>query len=252
MKAQVALTVAESKRLIARGVLALDVVQAKMKQGIVAVATGTTNAYIVEEILGERFDKSTYTVGHVTAQGLVVHRATRPDAIFRNGQLAPELDRMSAVKVMQPGDVFIKGANALNYERGVAGIWVGGEGAGTIGGTLGQIMVRKLHLLLAVGLEKCVPYPIEAASAALAEEDEALGKVVSLFPVHGHIFTEVEALAALASVEAIPSGAGGIAGAEGGVVLLVRGAPEAVRKAMGIVEEIRGEPPIQSASDPMT
>jgi hypothetical protein len=245
MKAQVTLTVSESKRLIARGVAALDMVREKMRRGIVMVSTGTTNAYVLEELLGERFDKRTYVTGRITPAGRKLDwpRETRPDAVFRDGQLAPELDRYSAVKVMKPGDIFIKGANALNYERGVAGVWVGGEGGGTIGGTLGYIISRKLRLLLPVGLEKCVPYPIEAASAAIGEEDESLGGVVSLFPVCGQIFTEIEALQTLAGVEAIPCGAGGIAGAEGSVSLLLRGDAEAVRAAMGIVEEVQGEPP---------
>lgn len=244
MKAQVSLTVSESKRLIARGVAALDVVRAKMRRGMVTVSTGSTNAYVLEELLGERFDKHTYIVGQVTAQGLGTRKATRPDAVFRDGQLVGDLDRFSSVKVMQPGDIFIKGANALNYERGVAGIWVGGEGAGSIGGVLGHIIRRKLRLLVPVGLEKCVPYPIEAASAAIAEEDESAAELTSLFPVHGHIFTEIEALAALAGVQAIPCGAGGIEGAEGGVVLLLRGDGDAVRAAARIVEEIHGEPPL--------
>jgi hypothetical protein len=245
MKAQVTLTVSESKRLIAKGVAALDAVRAKMRHGIVMVSTGTTNAYILEELLGERFDKRTYVTGRITPTGKALDwpKANRPDAVFRDGQLAPDLDRFSAARVMQPGDIFIKGANALNYERRVAGIWVSGERAGTIGGVLGYVIRNKLHLLVPVGLEKCVPYPIEAAAEAIAAEDESLGEVVSLFPVHGHIFTEIEALAALAGVEAIPCGAGGIAGAEGSVSLLLRGSAEAVRAAMRAVEEVRGEPP---------
>ena len=244
MKAQVILTVSESKRLIARGVAALDIVQARLRQGLIVVATGTTNAYVLEELLGERIDKHGYVTGRITAEGTKVDRpaGSRPDAVFRDGQLAPELDRFSAVKAMQPGDIFIKGANALNYERGIAGIWVGGEGAGTIGAALGYIVVKKLRLLLPVGLEKCVPYPIEAAAAAIGEDDEMLGSVVSLFPVHGQIYTEIEAFQTLAGVQAIPCGAGGIAGAEGAVSLLLRGEREAVRKAVEIVEEIRGEP----------
>lgn len=249
MKAQITLTVAESKRLIARGVAALDIVRAKMQQGMVMVSTGSTNAYILEELLGERFDKRTYVTGRITPTGRALDwpKANRPDAVFRNGQLAPELDRYSSVQAMQAGDIFIKGANALNYERAVAGIWVGGEGAGTIGRTLGHIICKKLYLLVPVGLEKCVPYPIEVAAEAIADEDESLGHVVSLFPVHGHIFTEIEALATLAGVEAIPCGAGGIAGAEGSVSLLLWGEGEAVRTAMGIIEEIRGEPPLGAA-----
>ncbi len=245
MKAQVTLTVSESKRLIARGVAALDIVQDKMRQGIIMVSTGTTNAYVLEELLGERFDKRTYVTGRITPRGESPDwpKDSRPDAVFRNGELAPDLDRFSAVKVMQPGDLFIKGANAINYERGVAGIWVGGEGGGTIGGTLGYIITRKLRLLVPVGLEKCVPYPIEEASALVSEEDEALGNVVSIFPVYGDLFTEIEAFDTLADVEAIPCGAGGIAGAEGSISFLLLGDADSVRKAMSIVDEIRGEPP---------
>ncbi|HOG47015.1 MAG TPA: hypothetical protein PLJ35_03215 [Anaerolineae bacterium] len=242
MIAQVCLTVSESKRLIARGVAALEAVRARMRQGIIVVSSGSTNAYIVEELLGERFDKRSYVTGQITSAGFGVGAATRPDVVLRDGAPAPDLDRFSALKAMQAGDIFLKGANALNYERGVAGIWVGGEGSGTIGGTLGHIVQKRLHLLVPVGLEKCVPYAIEAAAATIAEEDETLGKVVSLFPVHGHIFTEIEALSALAGVEAIPCSAGGIMGAEGGVTLLLRGEREAVRAAVGIVDEIKGEP----------
>ncbi len=245
MIAQVTLTVSESKRLIARGVAALDIVRARMQRGIIMVSTGTTNAYVLEELLGERFDKRTYVTGRITPAGRALEwpSANRPDAVFRDGKLAPDLDRYSAVRVMEPGDIFIKGANALNYERSIAGIWVGGEGGGTIGNTLGYIITRKLTLLIPVGLEKCVPYPIEAASGAISEETETLGPVVSLFPVHGRIFTEIEALRTLAGVEAIPCGAGGIAGAEGSVSLLLRGDADAVRAAMALIDGIRGEPP---------
>lgn len=244
MKAQITLTVAEAKRLIARGVAAHPAIQAKMQRGMIMVSTGSTNAYVLEELLGEPFDKRTYITGRFMPHGKTREwpSSLRPDAVFRDGQLAPDLDRFSAVKVMQPGDIFVKGANALNYERGVAGIWVGGEGGGTIGGVLGWIVTRRLHLLLPVGLEKCIPYPIEEAARAIARQDEELGTVVGLFPVHGEVFTEIEAFRVLAGVEAIPCGAGGIAGAEGGVALLLRGEAEAVRTAMGIVEAIYGEP----------
>ncbi len=245
MKAQVTLTVAEAKRLIARGVAALSDVRAHMQRGIVVVATGTTNGYVLEELLGERFDKRSYVTGRYTPAGKTLGwpKARRADAVFRDGKIDPGLDRFSSVRAMQAGDIYIKGANALNYERGLAGISVGGEGGGTIGAVLGYIAVQKLHLLLPVGLEKCVPYPIERAAAAIADDDEALGHVVSLLPVYGSIFTEIEALRTLAGVEAIPCSAGGVAGAEGATSLLLRGEAEGLRRAMGIIEGLRGEPP---------
>ncbi|MBC7317325.1 MAG: hypothetical protein H5T70_12960, partial [Chloroflexi bacterium] len=115
---------------------------------------------------------------------------------------------------------------------------------GTLGGALGTIVGSKLRLLIPVGLEKEIPFDIEEAAALLAEPDERLGTVHSLWPVRGHIFTEIEALDVLCGVEAIPVAAGGIAGAEGGVRLLLVGSEEAVKGAVALVESIQGEPPL--------
>ena len=68
MKKQVILTVAESKRLIAKGVAALPEVQGAMEAGMVVVATGTTNAYILQELKGEKFDLRRYRSGITTPQ----------------------------------------------------------------------------------------------------------------------------------------------------------------------------------------
>jgi hypothetical protein len=45
-------TPAESKRLIAKAVVAMKPVRRALEKGRVIVASGTTNAYIAEEILG--------------------------------------------------------------------------------------------------------------------------------------------------------------------------------------------------------
>lgn len=244
MKAQITLTVPEAKRLIGKGIAAHPVVQQRLRKGTVVVCTGTTNGYVLEELLGERFDKRMYVTGKITAPGkkLSWPEEKRPDAVFRDGVLDPTLDRLTALPTMQAGDVYIKGANALNYERGLAGIWVAGQAAGTIGRAIGHIVRQSLYLLLPVSLEKCVPYPIEEAAALVNDADETAGDVVSLFPVHGHVFSEIEALRTLTGVEAVPCGAGGVSGAEGSTSLLIRGDAAAVRKAVELVEKLRGEP----------
>ena len=56
-KLLVSLTPSESKRLIAKGLLALDEVQTALKEGYLCVTLGTTSSYLVEEILGE-YDKT--------------------------------------------------------------------------------------------------------------------------------------------------------------------------------------------------
>ena len=57
MKMTVSLTVSESKRLIAKGIAQHPAVKAALENGIVAVAKGTTNAYVAEELLGEYPDR---------------------------------------------------------------------------------------------------------------------------------------------------------------------------------------------------
>ena len=66
-KLLVTLTVAEGKRLIAKGLLALDEVQAALKEGYLCITLGTTSSYLVEEILGE-YDKNWRFIIAVGAQ----------------------------------------------------------------------------------------------------------------------------------------------------------------------------------------
>jgi len=68
MKKQVVLTVAESKRLIAKGVAALPQVQRAMKEGMLVVATGTTNAYVLQELWEKDFDLRRYRSGMTTPE----------------------------------------------------------------------------------------------------------------------------------------------------------------------------------------
>ncbi len=246
MRAEVVLTVAESKRLIAKGVAALDYIQEKMHKGIIVVTTGSTNGYIYEELTGQKIDRRAYLTGRTTPAKATPAWDVKPlpDLVLVDGRPDPTLDRFSALERMSSGDVYIKGANALNYAAGVAGVSIGHPRGGTLGGALGTIVGSKLRLLIPVGLEKEIPFDIEEAAALLAEPDERLGTVHSLWPVRGHIFTEIEALETLCGVEAIPVAAGGIAGAEGAVRLLLVGSEEVVKRAVALVESIQGEPPL--------
>ncbi len=182
MRAEVVLTVAESKRLIAKGVAALDFIQEKREKGIIVVTTGSTNAYIYEELTGQQIDKRAYLTGRTTpAKGAAPWKVTPlPDLVLVDGQPDPSLNRFTALEKMAAGDVYIKGANALNYSAGVAGISIGHPTGGTIGGAIGAIIAKKLRFLIPVGLEKEVPFDIQDLSDLTTEPDERLGAVHSL------------------------------------------------------------------------
>ncbi len=51
VSAMVSLTPAESMRLIARGVTALPAIKNAMQRGMIIIGRGTTNAFIIEELL---------------------------------------------------------------------------------------------------------------------------------------------------------------------------------------------------------
>ena len=67
MLAQITLTPAEGKRLIAKAIACLDQVQKAYKEGMVVIATSTTCAYVAEELLQKEIkNKGMFTAGVVT------------------------------------------------------------------------------------------------------------------------------------------------------------------------------------------
>ena len=242
------LTVAESKRLIAKGVAKSPAVQGALEKGIVAVAKGTTNAYVVEELTGQAMHKPHYCTGTTRpqkAQSTVDVANKLPDLVLRRGQRWEGTSAVEAVAEMKAGDVFIKGANALNYDLGQAAILIGHPTGGTIGAALGALVARRVTLLIPVGLEKSVPGDLYEVARQLAEAGEG-GSGPTLWPVEGEIFTELEALKVLCGVEACAIGAGGILGAEGSVRIAVWGSGDQLHQAERLLEAVHGEPPFGS------
>lgn len=239
--AQVVLTVQEGKRLIAKGLLAWGPFRRARESGIVAIAKGTTNAYIVEELLGGAVDKTKYVTGRVLpARNAPKAKlsADMPDLVLKGGK---QVEGRTAVEVaggMGPDDVFLKGANAINYELGQAAVLIGHKTGGTVGAALGTLVSRRVRIVVPVGLEKDVPTDLADAAAAV----QGLGSSPALWVIPGEVFTEIEAFDALAGVDALPVAAGGIGGAEGSTRFLLVGDEEQVAKAVAAVKEIQGEP----------
>ncbi|KPJ62692.1 MAG: hypothetical protein AMS15_03105 [Planctomycetes bacterium DG_23] len=244
MKKDVLLTVAESKRLIAKGVARFKPVVKAKKDGIVVVATGTTNGYVYEELLDKKIDKRRYTSGAVlpkkgdARKRLPAEKLS--DLVLRKGKIDKGLDRFTAVAEMGPGDVFIKGCNALNYEKRIAGILIGDRKGGTIGSAIGHIVGKRITLVLPVGLEKEIAGNILENSRLLHSAD-AQGP--RMMPIGGEIITEIEALEILCGIKATHIASGGVGGAEGAVWLLLQGEEKPLTKALALIDEIQGEPP---------
>ena len=247
MRTDLVLTVAQAKRLIGKGVARYEPVRRALAEGTIAIAKGGTNAYVVEEILGTPIERTKYVTGQVLPRG--VPRAGRlssdlPDVVLRNGERVEGASATDAVADMGPGDIFVKGANALNYATHTAGLLVGHPTGGTLGAVIGTLIARRIRLLVPVGLEKCVPTDVVEASRRLEAEG---GKGPSLWPMHGDVFTEIEALRALHGVEAVSIGAGGVAGAEGAVWLACFGTEDQIAAVSALADELKDEPPFVRA-----
>ena len=243
MKRQIVFTVSESKRLIAKAVKELPQVKAAMKTGKVSMPTGTTNAYVLQELLGEEFDLRRYRSGITTPKTPERHAEKQEepmkDVVFVNGKPEPSLDRFNCVEEMESGDIYIKGANALDYVNNTVGVLIGDLQGGTVGGVLGHLIGKKIELVIPIGLEKLVYSDINELHL-LASENDSQGP--SLWPLTGTIITEIEALKVLTGVDSVLYSSGGVAGAEGAVRLLLYGDDDLVDKAIKLVESIKGEP----------
>ena len=154
----VSLTASESKRLIAKGVAQCDTVRRAVEHGIIAIGSGTTNGYVIEELTGERIDKKTMVTGRTLPSGYSgpAITYTGQDLILRKGQRISGVKATEYIGEMGPGDVFMKGLNALNYERRQGAVLIGHPTGGTIGAVIGTIVARRIRFLHPAGLEKSV------------------------------------------------------------------------------------------------
>ncbi|MEE8168094.1 MAG: hypothetical protein V3T58_04410 [Candidatus Hydrothermarchaeales archaeon] len=247
MKAQVTLTVAESKRLIGKAVKEHPWVKKALKSGIIAIGTGSTNAYVVEEILGIEIEKKRHIAGFIDEEGAcIVPRDERSKSIVLDNGRRVDESLEAVAKRMGRDDVFIKGANALDFD-GIAGVMMASLTGGTVGDVIGTLKARGIKLLIPVGLEKLICHSVAEASniAGIYEMDYSDGVPVGIMPISGEVITEIEAFMILSDVDAVNIGAGGIGSGEGSKTFILHGKEGKVSKALRILESIRGEENIE-------
>lgn len=245
--AVVVLTSSESKRLLGKAVAAMPEVKTALQQGRLIIGNGTTNAYVAEEILRHPVPKIRYAAGVIYDGKLSVTPAAERLApvCLEKGKVVDQ-PWTDFLMTFQAGDVFVKGANAVD-PSGMAGVLVHDKAGGTIGKALPVVAARGGHLIMPVGLEKLVPSVLEATRACRPETCIAsMGGAPALIAVaNATVVTEVEAFRILAGVEATLISAGGVDGSEGSVVLCLTGEAAAVRQAFALAESIKGEPPVR-------
>jgi hypothetical protein len=253
MQALFTLTPAESKRLIGKGTAALPEIQKAKKNGYLLVGRGSTNAYILEELLGDKIKKEGYMAGQVIKGVLcVLGQEDRIKPVtFHKGKVLP-VEPGAVLDKLSPGDILLKGASALDPSGNVGVIM-----ASPVGGTMGQFYMamkaRGLEIIYPVGLEKMIPsVELAAQYGGTMTLGKTIGARVGMACVaDGRIFTEIDAIETLFEIDAIHFASGGWGGAEGCVTLIVEGPDARVNKCMKFIEQkIKGEPPLPAAKSP--
>ncbi|SNQ61910.1 hypothetical protein [Candidatus Methanoperedens nitratireducens] len=238
---QITLTPRESKRIIAMGVKRLPVVQQAMKKGIILIALGSTNAYVAEELTGDKIDPSRYGAGYIDGTTTVVPNDKRlPAVALLDGK---PVGAEGIIEKMGAQDVLIKGANALD-PQGVAGVMVANPVGGTTGSFMGIVMARGVNLVIPVGLEKSIPYSVVEISKRIGIQriSKATGLPVGMMPLLGKVITEVGALTLLGADDVFPIGSGGTNGGEGSVTLCITGdKADEIFELVQKVKEKKGE-----------
>ena len=246
------LTPAESKRLLGKAVAAMPEVQHAKNQGYLLVGRGSTNAYILEELLNKTVEKERYLAGQVIKGVLCVlptNLRLQP-VTFHKGQVL-EVDPASLIDKLGPGDVLLKGANAVDPD-GKVGVFM----ASPVGGTMGQfymaLKAQGITTIYPVGLEKLVHSVEEAARyGGRLTLGRTIGPRVGLACVaDGKVVTEVEAINTLFGLKAVHFASGGYGGSEGAVTLIVEGKDDKVNRCMDFMEKLKGEPPLPAVKGP--
>ncbi len=251
MRALFTLTSAESRRLIAKAVVAMPEVRTAWEKAYLLLAGGTTNAFIAQELLDDKsIEPGRCTVG-LSTDGLLC--VTAPDSrksfpnVFLKGEPS-EKTLAEALSDFHAETVVIKGANAVDM-NGYIGVITSGFDGGTIPRIIGPTTSKGLKWITPVGLEKLVP-SVQASAKALGGAthlDISMGADPGMYCIGTTtVVTEIEAIKILFGLEAHLICCGGIGGNEGAVTLTVDGEEETVKAFVDFLENnIKGEPPVK-------
>ena len=274
MLAQVSLIPAESKKLIAKAVVRMEVVRQAIEEGVIVMHPSSSTYFIVEEITGRKPPTNVWVSGAIVPKGAcgevgmligsqLVFDPTHRDPstgkpipgnyphswVIRKGQWSQKEPLGNLLEEMGPKDIYIKGVNALDIEGNVGVLW----GNEVEGGTAALVMSTKrrkgFNVILPVGLEKLIPLSIREATkeAKKFQYDYSMGVSCGLLPCDGIVVTELKAIEILSGATALPIAAGGLGGAEGAVTMVIKGEKEQVTKAVEYVENSKGAqlPPVR-------
>ncbi|MBE3094271.1 MAG: hypothetical protein IMZ52_04510 [Actinobacteria bacterium] len=243
---------------MAKAVLKKSEIQKALEEGIVVVHPSSTTVFIMDELGYGLPPTEMWICGLTTPRGLCASRQVLEESqkkesekfnlyeykyswVFRQWKLELEVPLGAILEEMGSDDIYVKGVNAIDAQRNV-GVLFAAEAAGTIGVVRKAFIKKKFKIIIPVGLEKMIPGSIIKAAKKAPRKgfDYATGTPCGLMPLSGDVITELEAIEILTGASATVVGAGGVAGAEGSVVMAIEGNEDQINKALDITKEVKG------------
>lgn len=244
------ITVPAGKRLIAKAVISLEQIQSALKNNTIVIIAGSTNGYVAEELLmhidqiGD-FSKNTFFRGITPGPGKKIDVANaayfNTDVVVEKGKWAKEKTIFDVAEGLGKGDIIVKGANAIDSERKLAGIQVRTQNLGPSGPMMNAVIIKRSELIIPVGLEKRVFGNIAQVISKVNDPSTTTG--MNMIAMSGTIITELEAIEMLTGASAELVAGGGIFGGEGGYWIAVTGTEEQLHAARDIINSVINEPP---------
>ncbi|HPN85220.1 MAG TPA: hypothetical protein PK821_07800 [Victivallales bacterium] len=248
---QIAISPASGKRLIAKAVARHPGILSKMQSGKIVIIAGSTNGYVVEEILKTlenpcEFDRKGFFRGLTMPPSRSKERNSQPnkaefpgDILIEDGHIIKSKTIFDIADQLNDGDIIIKGVNAFDIKNRKAAVLVGHPKGGTVAAAIQAVKDRNAKLILPVGLEKRISDDLEKLSAKF---DSPTKGGLRLIVAPGEIISEIEAVNILSGANAELFAGGGVCGAEGSVWLAVSGTSEQEKSAKAIIDSVQDEP----------
>jgi len=245
MKASVVLNPSTAKRLIAQGVSAHPIVAQAMRRGTVVVTLGTTNGYVASELLGDPIDQGAFAAGVIDDRWNINARlGEATDLVLKDGVQIP-FDETAVLDNLTAGDVVIKGGNALD-PFGTVGVLLAAATGGTVGRYVPTAIARGIDIVIPISVAKSIHTPIADLALDLGSRklELAMGLPCGMYPLTGHVVSEIDALRLLFEVRATHVCSNGIGMGRGSVSLLIEGEEEGARAAFERVQQLSELPEI--------
>ncbi len=238
MKKQIFLTPLQGKKLIAAALAENAALLSAAREHTLVIVAGTTNGFIAKAVLKKLgfgdFDAGKFFRGVFSGKKMAGANPPK-DVVIRKGELITDMSIDEIAPALGVGDLILKGGNALYLPAEQVGVVIGNPALGTMGHILSAVYGRRASLLMPIGLEKRVEFPIDELEAFCNAEDMA-GPRLMFAP--GVPYTELDALESV-GVSALILAAGGVEGYEGGVLLGLEGDKKALDKADRLLESIK-------------